>query len=373
MAWCINQGKKMFFLNCSRALKARKKINGISQKAGLPFVFFIIPESFIFFEAISNNFLLIHFIIFILWFSTFLIFFSKTTRQRKKYIHVLEKHLLEKAETTNALQKSEQQYQELIHGMNEGLILTDHNNIIRFANSKCCSILDTQPLKLVNRPLKNFVFGETEVLKNLVSENGGPPFAHKEEVQMLRGDGELIWASLSISYQESQELNKKGSIIVLSDITSKKQAENELRDMTFDLNQKIKQLNCLYDIYDITGVPGLSFDGIFERCLEVIPNGLKYSHNVCMEITFDDKKFTSKNFFETPWMITLPIRAQKKKLGEIKVGYLEEKPVIKKDPFHINEKILLKNIAEKLGQIIEARNIQHSLQAKEYGKTIVNK
>lgn len=320
-----------------------------------------------------NAFLLIILALLILWMGTILLFTMRRNKKKKEYISQLEAHLKEKAETALALEKSDERYQQLIHSMNEGLIFTDESNLIKFANSCACSILGVSPESLLHRSLKNFVFGEIEILKNFNPLGDSILCSHREETQMIRGDGKIIWASLSISYPGSKESQRSGAVIVLTDITLKKEAETELNNLTVDLNQKIKQLNCLFDISDITGVPGITFDGIFERCLEVIPNGLKYTHDVCTEISFGDKRYVSSNFIETPWSFTVPIRLQKKKLGHITVGYLEEKPKIKKDPFHINEKILLKNIAEKLGQVIETRNIQQTLHESDYGKSTVNK
>lgn len=309
----------------------------------------------------------------IIWMATIIFFMVRGNFQKKKYIGVLENLLKEKAETTLALKESEQRYHQLIYGMNEGLILTDESNIIRFANPRACKMLKIQANDLLNQALKRFILGEPEILKNSLKERTSLSLSHYEEVQMVQGDGEVIWVSLSINYPDPDPEKGGGAVIVLSDITSKKLAETERNELTADLNQKIKQLNCLFDISDIVGVPGITFDGIFERSLEIIPNGLKYSHDVCTEISFGDKRYASPNYLETPWSFTVPIRVQKKKLGHIKVGYLEEKPRIKKDPFHINEKILLKNIAEKLGQIIETRNIQQTLQVSVYGKSVINK
>ena len=308
------------------------------------------------------------------WVLTVILFLMRRNQEKKKYIRLLETHLLEKAETSTALKRSEERYEQLIHNMNEGLIFTDDHNIIRFANARACSILMGSPGSLPGQTLNTFVLGETPVLHSAGQENKTIARApHREEVQMVRGDGKVIWACLSISYPAKGSAGQGGAVIVMTDITDKKLAEQSLNDITVDLNQKIKQLNCLFDISDITGAPGISFDDIFLRCLEIIPNGLKFSHDVCTEISFGDKRYASDNYIETPWSFTVPIRVQKKKLGQIRVGYLEEKPRIKKDPFHINEKILLKNIAEKLGQIIEARNIQKTLLAAAYGKSSVNK
>ncbi len=313
----------------------------------------------------TGNFLLIIFGILALWLGTILLIIYQRNQEKKKYLEILERFLREKDQTHDALKHSEEKYHKLIANMNEGLILTNENNQIVFANSTACNILGQHRENLYGKSFLDFVLA-AEDRQNLGlggENNSGMP--HREEVQLGRGSGETIWASLSISYPKNNKEEPSGAILVLSDITDKKIAEEKLHKLTTSLNQKIKQLNCLFDISDITGVPGITFEGILKRTLDIIPYGLKYSHDTWVEIVFQKKRYASKNFRETKWTYTSPIKAKKQKLGYIRVGYLEEKPIIKKDPFHINEKILVKNIAEKLGQIIEVKNMEKALEEAE--------
>lgn len=304
----------------------------------------------------------------------FLVLFLAEQRKKRKYLKKVKTLEEEMVLHREALSRSEDKYNHLMRHIHEGLIITDTNNRILFANPSACTLLHADAEFLINKPLKGFIFGELEVLKTAGEEKESPLKAHREEVQMVRADSQIIWVRLSISYSSSAgNPGTWGAVIVLSDIHKKKQAEQERNALTADLNQKIRQLHCLFDIQDITGTPGITFDGIFNRCLEVIPNGLKYTHDVCVEISFEEKRYASANYMETPWTMTVPIRVQKKRLGQIKIGYLEEKPRIKKDPFHINEKILLKNIAEKLGQIIESQDLQQNINTPDYGKSIADK
>ncbi len=306
-------------------------------------------------------------------FTLSILWFSEKRKKRRYYI-MLETKRKEMLRTSQLLKISEERYYQLIHNINEGLVITDLNNMIRFANNSACNILQIAPENLINKSLKSLIFGGAEVLKHPSGKDKSLPAPHCEEVQIVTGGNKIIWVRLSISYPLSGSPgNQQGAVIVLTDINKRKEAEQERNSLTADLNQKIRQLHCLFDILDITGAPGITFDGIFNRCLEVIPNGLKYSHDVCIEISFEEKRYASANYAETPWNMTVPIRVQKKKLGQIKIGYIKERPKIKKDPFHINEKILLKNIAEKLGQIIESRHVQQKNYASEYGKSNINK
>jgi PAS domain S-box-containing protein len=299
-----------------------------------------------------------------LWLLTLAAFVLYRQGRKKRHQKTLEKHLSERDQTFLRLRQSEERYEKLISHMNEGLIFTDDKDKIRFVNKCSCSILKTTSRQILGRSILEFVLSPMEAKKlGLPYELKRPGCSHREEVQMVRGNGEMFWASLNISYLDSLHDHMPGAIIVMTDITEQKKSEERLHNLTISLNQKVQQLDCLFDISDITNVPGISFDGIFERSLEVIPFGLKFPHDVWVEIRFGDRRYASKNHQESRWSYSVPIKGQNKKIGTLTVGYLENKPLVNKDPFHINEKILVKNIAEKLGQVIEIKQMETTLNA----------
>ncbi len=53
-----------------------------------------------------------------------------------------------------------------------------------------------------------------------------------------------------------------------------------------------------------------------------------------------------------------PIKGRKHKLGTLRVGFHGNKYPGGKEIFHVNERILIKNIAEKLARIIEMKNLE---------------
>jgi PAS domain S-box-containing protein len=291
----------------------------------------------------------------------------KRFKEKRDHVESLETTLHEKEITEKALKQSEENYQTLIRTLNEGLIVLDLNNKIEFVNFKACKVLGVHDKsELVGRNFKEFLLTtEDERLFNDKMELQKMGISDHYEVKMKNVRGDLLWVNLSSAPILDENLNSKGSVTLITDVSDRKKYEETYSDLTTDLNQKIKQLNCLYDISDISGVPGITFEEIIEKSLEIIPVGLKYSHDIGVQIMFDNRIFTSGNYKETPWSYIVPIKVQKKKLGHIKVVYLEKKPQINKDPFHFNEKILLKNISEKFGQILESKNLEKVLRENQ--------
>jgi PAS domain S-box-containing protein len=298
--------------------------------------------------------------------SLFILIFSRL-KEKRSHVESLEKTLKDKEITEKALRQSEENYQTLIRTLNEGLVVLDLDNKIEFVNFKACKVLGVKDKsELTGRNFKEFLLTpEDEKLYNDKMELQKMGISDHYEVKMKNVSGDLLWVNLSSAPILDENLKSKGSVTLITDVSDRKKYEETYSDLTTDLNQKIKQLNCLYDISDISGVPGIKFEEIIEKSLEIIPVGLKYTHDIGVQIMFDNKVYASDNYKETPWSYIVPIKVQKKKLGHIKVAYLEEKPRINKDPFHFNEKILLKNISEKFGQILEAKNLEKVLRENQ--------
>jgi PAS domain-containing protein len=295
------------------------------------------------------------FLILVLFFV--MIFFR--AKEKKKYVDLLDRYLGEMEKTNLALKEADKKCQRLMDHMGERLLRINDKGIVLFSNNRACGILGLPIEKIIHQPLPSWL---TEGKKHPLSLKGkikkGLRFS--EKIQIMRGD-KPRWIRLKWSFQPT-DLGEPGAVIVISDISENLHTEEKIQLLISEVNEKNKQINCLFDISDISGVPNISFDGIFERSLEIIPNGLKYSHDTWVEIVFEGKRFVSKNFRETPWNFNAPIKIRKKKLGHIRVGYLEEKPKSIRDAFHINEKLLIKNIAERLGQVIEMMNMENHLK-----------
>ncbi len=311
-----------------------------------------------------NALILIFAILFLLFISLFSVLMFLRFRDRRKHIERLRNTLQDKIITEKALRQSEENYQTLIKTLNEGLLVLDSENKIEFVNLKGYKLLGAKDRNgVLGKSLEEFLLTPEDVklFKEKV-ELQKMGISDHYEIKMKSIAGDVMWANLSSAPILDENLKTKGCVALITDITEKKKSEQTYSELTANLNQKIKQLNCLYDITDLSGVPGITFEEIMEKSLEIIPVGLRYSHDIGVEIVFDKKAFASKNYRETPWSYSVPIKVQKKKLGYIKVCYLEEKPNINKDPFHFNEKILLKNISEKFGQIIESKHLERVLR-----------
>ncbi len=273
-------------------------------------------------------------------------------RKARKKIHKLRGRLaIRNHETAKAVLNEEEKFRKLIGQMNEGLLLTDASHKIVFANPCACGILKISQEKIIGRKLTDFVLGSSEsalLEQAMNSRNMG--CATREEVQMVRKNDDIFWGSLSISFPKDLNELTGGAIVVLVDVSSHRALESKLQKLTHGLVQKIKQLNCMFDIQQLVSDPSLDMDAVFRKSLIAIPQGMRFGRDVGVEIFFLGKKYSTTGYRKTGWHFEAPIKANYKKVGYLAISYLGPVSRMNKNPFGIGQKALLRNIADKLAQ-----------------------
>jgi PAS domain-containing protein len=161
-------------------------------------------------------------------------------------------------------------------------------------------------------------------------------------------------------------------------MTRKKKAHNgrgrapsrrkSLHSVTYDLKERVKELNCLYSISSIVEKRAVSLDEILRGTVDVIPRAWQYPEITCGRILLDECCYATDNFRETPWHQSQPIMIGGRKKGLLQICYLEERPVRDEGPFLNEERSLIKVIAERIGGIIERKQAEEALKESEAQK-----
>ena len=149
-----------------------------------------------------------------------------------------------------------------------------------------------------------------------------------------------------------------------------KNIENKAsRHQVNELQERVKELNCLYGLTDIVKDITLSMDEAIKKIVELIPTAWHYPDITCSRITVDNQDYKSNNFKETKWSQISNIILDDKKIGVLEVYYLEEKPQLDEGPFLFEERRLIDAISDLVGKYIEKSIIKKELkESKTEGK-----
>ncbi len=141
--------------------------------------------------------------------------------------------------TEAALRKSMEQYKTLVETMNEGLGVTDENCLNIFVNENLCAMLGYAKDDIIGRPLAHFLddankkIYEEQILKRKAGVSA--PY----ELVLTKKDGQKVQAIVSPKPIFDDNGDYKGSIAVLTDITGRKRAEEEIKRLNEELEQKV--------------------------------------------------------------------------------------------------------------------------------------
>ncbi|MFO8049493.1 MAG: PAS domain S-box protein [Desulfosudaceae bacterium] len=154
-------------------------------------------------------------------------------------------------------------------------------------------------------------------------------------------------------------------LLAIEDITERKQTEKARKEQSRTLNERNKELSCLYGISRLVEDQGNSLDDILQGTVNLLPSSWQYPEAACARIKFEDRVYVTGNFRETSRRQAQDIISEKEVAGGVEIFYLEEKIPGHEGTFIKEERKLLGAVAERLGHIIGRVRAQTRLQQSE--------
>jgi len=127
------------------------------------------------------------------------------------------------------------------------------------------------------------------------------------------------------------------------------------------LRERVKELHCLYSIADFIGSTD-SLEELLQKTVNSLPQGWYYPKHACARIIWKGQEFKTANFQETEWILSTEIIVRGGPHGAVELRYLKEMPNRDEGPFLKEERHLLNAIAERLGSVIERKQIARKSQ-----------
>jgi PAS domain S-box-containing protein len=148
-------------------------------------------------------------------------------------------------ERTRALQESEQRFKQLVDVAQEGIWVADDRGVMTYVNQRMSDLLGYTNGDLLGRPVYDFIEAESRPLAQRAWTRRESRPNHSQDLRFRRRDGTQLWGLVS----SSPILGKDGALVgivgMVTDITDRKQAEDQLRrsaerlTMLHDMDQAI--------------------------------------------------------------------------------------------------------------------------------------
>lgn len=100
--------------------------------------------------------------------------------------------------------------------------------------------------------------------------------------------------------------------------------------------------------------PDLRLEQRIGRIVDLLPRAWQFPEQSCARAVIDGREYRTRRFRETPWHQKERILAKGCPRGTIEIYYLQERPAADDGPFLMEERTLLKVVAECLGAVCEA-------------------
>jgi PAS domain S-box-containing protein len=148
-------------------------------------------------------------------------------------------------ERTRALQDSEQRFKQLVDVAQEGIWVADERGVITYVNQRMAELLGYQNGAMLGRPVYEFVdAGSRSNAQRVLSRPAGTQ-GDNHDLRFRRRDGTELWGLVSASPILGRDGGTIGSVGMITDITTRKRAEDRLRRsaerlaMLHDMDQAI--------------------------------------------------------------------------------------------------------------------------------------
>lgn len=125
-----------------------------------------------------------------------------------------------------------------------------------------------------------------------------------------------------------------------------------------DLQERSKELNCLYQIEEILHREKLPLGKMFKEIANILPFGFQFPQIAQSKIKYRNIEYKSTDYTETTCELKASILYQDKITGEIVVSYKQESPRTACVPFLKEEAKLITTIADRISYVIQYRDLQ---------------
>ena len=151
---------------------------------------------------------------------------------------------------------------------------------------------------------------------------------------------------------------------VEADRTKRSSEVSQLKEIKFELGERIKELRCHEKISEISADNELSMDEALQRIAETLRESWQFPEQAMASISIGDKTYSTSNFNRTKLCQEQSIIIPGRKPGKIEICYPEEMAG-KEELFLAEETTLLSSVAKRVSGIFDLKSKDKALRESE--------
>jgi len=272
---------------------------------------------------------------------------------------------LHNIEVEEALKESEERYRDLVEKAGIGILIDDREGNVKYLNKKYMEMLKYSSKEMKKLSIKSVVHPDDveKVLKYHKNRIQGRRTPSRYEFRAIRKDRSVINLEVdAVALRVNGKITGSRSYIL--DITERKKAEEKLKQRTHDLNERVKELSCIYKIDEISRKEG-TIEEVLKKTVLIIPPSWLHPEITGSRITFEGKEYKTNNFKKTKWMQKSDIVVNNKNAGFVEICCLEKRPDASEGRFSNEERNLINAIAERISQLANRKKAEAALYKSE--------
>jgi signal transduction histidine kinase len=167
----------------------------------------------------------------------------------------------------------------------------------------------------------------------------------------------VVFIIIAFSFFNQSILNK-----ILQTRRELKDLSEQLAAKSSVLDERVKELACLYSISTLTEKPDISLQGTMHEIAQILPAATQFHEIAGARIVLEGQEFKSTKWGKAACNINSPVTAFKKPIGLVELQYLENPAKDRNIEFTPEEKELLSVVSQRIGTLTEKFKTETELQ-----------
>ena len=173
--------------------------------------------------------------------------------------------------------------------------------------------------------------------------------AQQRSEELLKRHGDHLESLVS---QRTEELSAANETL-RQQIRVRTRAENLMQERTFELDDYIRELQCLYAVSRLMEKPDISIENLITKLIGLIPFAWLNPEIIGVRVTVEDREFKTENFEKSQWQQTGRIMVNGECVGLLEVVNLQESAGSDTGLNPQREKSLIEAVSDRLGGVLE--------------------